>query len=279
MQAQSPSYQTASRSRLITAMSRVPEVTLAFWIIKTLSTTVGETGADFLAGGLGWGMPAVAVLMLAALSGLLYLQFAHLKRYVPANYWSLVVLMSVEGTLITDILVDKAGVPLTTLSAVFTVLMAAGFYVWYRNERTLSIHAIDSGKREAYYWVVILLAFALGTGVGDLISEHFALGYANGPLLFGGAITATWVAHRVFGLNPVTAFWIAYVLTRPLGASIGDYLIQAPADGGIGMNMATVNAVFLGVIVSLVAYASVTLHKPAVVISRDPNPKPMQDDA
>ncbi len=236
------------------ALLRVPEVTLVFWIIKTLSTTVGETGADFLAFDLGWGMPVTTVLMVGIMVVLLYLQFGKLKRYVPANYWTLVVLMSVVGTLITDMLVDLAGVSLVTLSIVFTVMMLAGFYLWYREEGTLSIHSIDTGKREAWYWVVILLAFSLGTGVGDLISEHFALGYDKALLLFSGLIAAVAVAYYVFKLNAVTAFWIAYVLTRPLGASLGDFMIQTPADGGLGINMMAVNIAFLGAIVSLVGY-------------------------
>lgn len=236
------------------ALLRVPEVTLVFWIIKTLSTTVGETGADFLAFDLGWGMPITTVLMVGFMAVLLYLQFTRFKRYVPANYWTLVVLMSVVGTLITDMLVDLAGVSLVTLSIVFTAMMLAGFYLWYREEGTLSIHSIDTGKREAWYWVVILLAFALGTGVGDLISEHFALGYDKALLLFSGLIAAVAVAYYVFKLNAVTAFWFAYVLTRPLGASLGDFMIQAPADGGLGVNMMTVNIAFLTAIVSLVGY-------------------------
>lgn len=236
------------------ALLRVPEVTLVFWIIKTLSTTVGETGADFLAVGLHWGMPATAMLVLGIMAVLLYLQFGRFKRYVPGNYWTLVVLMSVVGTLITDMLVDLAGVSLGTLSIIFTIMMLAGFYLWYREEGTLSIHSIYTGKREAWYWVVILLAFALGTGVGDLISEHFALGYSNALLLFGGLITLVAVAHYVFKLNAITAFWLAYVLTRPLGASLGDFLIQTPADGGMGVNMSTVNIVFLLGILSLVGY-------------------------
>ncbi|MCK7549666.1 hypothetical protein ACFQGA_15030 [Marinobacter koreensis] len=236
------------------ALLRVPEVTLVFWIIKTLSTTVGETGADFLAVGLNWGMPVTAVLMVGLMVVLLYLQFGKLKRYVPANYWTLVVLMSVIGTLITDMLVDLAGVSLGTLSTVFTVLMLGGFYLWYREEGTLSIHSIDTGKREAWYWVVILLAFALGTAVGDLISEHFALGYDKALLLFSGLIAAVAIAHYVFKLNAIAAFWFAYVLTRPLGASLGDFMIQAPADGGLGVNMMTINIAFLTAIVSLVGY-------------------------
>lgn len=233
---------------------RVPEVTLVFWIIKILSTTVGETGADYLSFGLGWGMPATTLLVSFLMGLLLCLQFFRLKRYVPANYWTLVLLMSVVGTLITDMLVDIAGISLLALTIVFSIMMAAGFFIWYRNEKTLSIHSIDTGKRELYYWIVILIAFALGTGVGDLISEHFAMGYDKALLLFGGSIAVITVAYYKFGLNPVTAFWIAYVLTRPLGASIGDFMIQKPADSGLGINMLTVNQFFLIVILALVSW-------------------------
>lgn len=235
-------------------LMRVPEVTLIFWIIKTLSTTVGETGADFLAFDLGWGMPVTTIIMIGIMGVLLYLQFFKFKRYVVGNYWTLVVLASVVGTLITDMLVDIAGVSLVTLSVVFTVMMLAGFYVWYRNEGTLSIHSIDTGKREFYYWVVILLAFALGTGVGDLISEHFALGYDKSLMLFSGLIGMVALAYYVFKLNAVTAFWFAYVLTRPLGASIGDFMIQVPADGGLGVNTMTINMVFLTAILGFACY-------------------------
>jgi uncharacterized membrane-anchored protein len=175
-------------------LMRVPEVTLLFWVIKTLSTTVGETGADLLAFDLGFGMPLVTLFMSIVMAALLILQFTRLKRYVPASYWGIVVLMSILGTLITDILVDLMGVDLVTLSLVFTVMMLAGFYFWYRSEKTLSIHSIDTGKREAYYWVVILLAFALGTGLGDLISEHFAMGYGVALMLFAGMIAVVSVA-------------------------------------------------------------------------------------
>lgn len=245
---------SATASPLKKALLRVPEVTLIFWIIKTLSTTVGETGADFLASGLNLGMPLTTLLMSGIMASLLFLQFGKFKRYIPGNYWALVVLMSVIGTLITDILVDLAGVSLSTLSIIFSVMMLGGFYLWYREEGTLSIHTINTGKREAWYWVVILLAFALGTGVGDLISEHFALGYDKALLLFSGLIALVAVAHYVLKLNAVTAFWFAYVLTRPLGASLGDFLIQAPADGGLGVDMITVNMTFLTAIVSLVGF-------------------------
>ena len=199
-------------------------------------------------------MPITTLIVICIMGLLLYLQFFHLRRYVVANYWTLVVLMSVVGTLITDMLVDMAGVSLVSLSLIFAAMMLAGFYVWYRNEGTLSIHSIDTGKREFYYWVVILLAFALGTGVGDLISEHFALGYEKSLLLFVGMIAIVGMAYYLLKLNAVTAFWIAYVLTRPLGASLGDFMIQTPADGGLGIKMMTVNLVFLTAIVLLVGF-------------------------
>jgi uncharacterized membrane-anchored protein len=247
---------------------RVPEVTLIFWIIKTLSTTVGETGADFLAFDLGWGMPVTTMIMIGIMGALLYLQFFKFKKYVVANYWTLVVLMSIVGTLITDMLVDMAGVSLVPLSAVFTVMMLAGFYVWYRREGTLSIHAINTGKREFYYWVVILLAFALGTGLGDLISEHFALGYDRALLLFAVMIAAVTLAFYKFKLNAVTAFWVAYVLTRPLGASLGDCLIQVPSDGGLGIDMMTVNMVFFSAIVVLVGFEWARIRQAAIPARR-----------
>ena len=246
------------------AIMRVPAVTLIFWIIKTLSTTVGETGADFLATGLKLGMPLTTSLAVSVMAILFYLQFSHFKRYVVANYWALVVLMSVIGTLVTDMLVDLAGVPLGILSLAFTLLMLGGFYIWYRQEGTLSIHSIDTGRREFYYWVVILLAFALGTGLGDLISEHFALGYNKALFLFAALIAVVTFTYFIFKLNAVTAFWLAYVLTRPLGASLGDYLIQAPADGGLGFSMTTVNFVFLSAIIVLCFIEWLRCRKPVL---------------
>jgi len=235
------------------SMMRVPEVILVFWIIKTLSTTVGETGADFLASNLGLGMSIVSLLICGAMAVLLYFQFIHFKRYIPVNYWTLVVLMSVLGTLVTDILVDNMGVGLMPLSIVFTLMMIGAFYLWYRKEGTLSIHSIDSGSREAYYWLVILLAFALGTSVGDLIAEYFSLGYGSALMIFSGLIGAICVAYYGFKINAVLAFWLAYILTRPLGASLGDFLIQ-DGNGGLGIDIVTVNLAFVAAIVIGVSY-------------------------
>ncbi len=248
-------------NQLKSALLRVPEVTLLFWIAKTLSTTVGETGADYLAFDLNLGMPMVAVIMSGIMAIFLYFQFTKVKAYRPSIYWSIVVLMSIMGTLITDILVDDLDVSLELLTIVFTLSMLAGFGVWYKNEKTLSIHSIDTGKREAYYWLVILLAFALGTGVGDLLSESFALGYATALTIFGGAIALITVGYYFFKLNAVFAFWVAYVLTRPLGASLGDLMIQPVEKGGMGLSMIHVNLLFLTTIVLIVFFMSLRLRR------------------
>jgi len=240
---------------------RVPEITLIFWVIKILSTTVGETGADYMAVDLGMGMPVVTLIMSGIMTLLLLLQFTQLKKYVPSSYWGIVVLISVIGTLITDILVDDFSVGLLPLSIVFTIMMLGGFWAWYKKEGTLSIHTIDTSSREAYYWIVILLAFALGTAVGDLISEYFALGYDVALSLFAGMIALVTIAYYFLKLNAVLAFWIAYILTRPLGASLGDFLIQSPQDSGLGVDMLIINASFFFTIVVLVFYLTIQLKK------------------
>ncbi len=236
--------------------SRVSEVTLLFWLIKTLSTTVGETGADFLSFDLGFGMLSVAIVMGVMMAALLYVQFAKLKQYVPANYWAIVVLMSIVGTLITDILVDNMGVSLLLLSIVFTFAMLLAFIIWYRSEKTLSIHTINSPKREAYYWLIILLAFALGTGLGDLISEGMTLGYGLAVALFGGFIAVISFAYYVLKMDGILAFWLVFILTRPLGASFGDFMTKPAVEGGLALSMMSVNLIFFTAIIVSVSYLS-----------------------
>jgi uncharacterized membrane-anchored protein len=247
-------------NRMKRFLVRVPEVTATFWLLKVLSTTVGETGADFLSYNLGLGLDITSLIMGGLLAASLFIQFK-LKRYVPVSYWTVVILMSIVGTLITDLLVDDLGVSLVTLSIVFTLTMLAGFVVWYNSEKTLSIHSIDSAKREMFYWIIILLAFALGTGVGDLISEGLELGYGVALFIFGASIAM--VAFGFYGLkmNGEFSFWVAFVLTRPLGASFGDLLIKPFNESGLGLGMTTVNVLFLFVIVSLIAYLSIMQKK------------------
>ena len=249
-------------------LNKVPEVTLYFWIIKILCTTVGETAADYLNTTLGFGLNGTSVVMGAILIVILFFQF-RAKRYVPSIYWLAVVFISVVGTLITDNLTDNLGVSLTTTTTVFAILLAITFAVWLAFEKTLSIHTIFSKRREAFYWLAILFTFALGTAAGDLVAEKLNLGYLTALLIFAGIIAAITAAHYiakgVLGIehrhassNAVLAFWLAYIMTRPLGASIGDYLSQAQTDGGLGLGTTTTSFIFLGAILALVVFLSLT---------------------
>ncbi len=238
-------------------LNKVPEVTLYFWIIKVLCTTVGETGADNLNTSLKLGLTNTTYVMGVLLIGVLFFQFK-VRKYVPPVYWLAVVLISIVGTLITDNLVDNFGVALETTTIAFSIALAVTFAVWYASERTLSIHTIYTTRREAFYWLAILFTFALGTAAGDLVSERFNIGYLNSAFLFGGLIAAVAVAHFRFKLDAVLAFWMAYILTRPLGASIGDYLSQPTQDGGLGLSTTGTSALFLITILGLVAYLTIT---------------------
>lgn len=235
--------------------SRVPEVTVDFWMIKLLAVTMGETAADFLNVNLGFGLTSTSILMAVLLAGALILQFLQ-GRYVPWAYWLTVVLISVVGTLVTDNLVDNFGVPLMTTTILFTVALAATFAIWYGIEGTLSIHSIFTPRREGFYWLAILFTFALGTSVGDQVAEGYDLGYLNTALLFGVIIAAITMAYYVFRLHAITAFWLAYILTRPLGASIGDYLSQPSEYGGLGFGTIATSIAFLAGIIVIVIYAT-----------------------
>lgn len=232
-------------------LNKVPEVTLAFWVIKILSTTVGETGADFLAVNAGLGQGLTSAIMAALLAAALVVQL-RTRRYTPWNYWLSVVLISVVGTQITDLLTDVLGVSLYVSTPVFAVALAAIFAVWYGFERTLSIHDIVTPRRELFYWGAILCTFALGTAAGDLATEALGLGFMKGALAFGSCIAMTYGAWRLGG-NAVLTFWVGYILTRPFGAALGDFLTQATAYGGLGMGAMWTSALFLAVIVALVA--------------------------
>ncbi|MBA2521691.1 MAG: hypothetical protein H0V25_00015 [Solirubrobacterales bacterium] len=238
-------------------LNKVPEVTLYFWIIKILCTTVGETAADYMNDTLGFGLSNTSYFMTAVLIVALIGQF-RLRRYVPGVYWFAVVAISIVGTLITDNLVDNHGVPLETTTIAFSIALAVTFAAWYASERTLSIHSIVTTRREAFYWLAVLFTFALGTAAGDLTAERLSLGFFVSSLIFGGCIAVVALAHFRLGLNAVLAFWIAYILTRPLGASIGDYMSQPSADGGLNLGTTGTSAIFLSAILALVVYLSVT---------------------
>ncbi|MET9038743.1 COG4705 family protein [Streptomyces mirabilis] len=246
---------SGSRGRL--RSNKVPEVTVYFWIIKVLCTTVGETAADLLNEKAGLGLTGVSVLMSALLGVVLVVQFRS-SAYRPGVYWSAVALISVVGTLISDNLTDNMGVPLEASTMVFAIVLAVVFAVWHRRERTLSIHHIDTTSRESFYWLAVLFTFALGTAAGDLVSERIDLGYWLSAVLFAMAIAAVAIAHFALDLDAVWSFWIAYILTRPLGASIGDYLSQPTSNGGLDLGAVVTSALFLAVILGLVTYLSVT---------------------
>jgi uncharacterized membrane-anchored protein len=237
-------------------LNKVPEVTLWFWVIKILATTVGETFADFLAG-LGLGLGGTTVVMTLLLVVVLVAQL-RARRYVPGLYWLTVVLISVVGTLITDNLTDVLGVPLAVSTILFAIALAVTFAVWYASEKTLSIHSIVTRRREAFYWLAILFTFALGTAAGDLFAEKLGVGYWPTALIVAVLIAAVAVSHLVFRANAVLTFWIAYVLTRPLGASLGDGLSQPRADGGLGLGTTVTSLLFLLVILVVVTYLSIT---------------------
>lgn len=241
-------------------LNKVPEVTLTFWIIKIMATTVGETAADFLNVNLNFGLTGTSLVMGVLLLAFLVAQL-DARKYVPWKYWITVVLLSIFGTLITDNLVDSFGVTLQTTTTVFSIALAATFAGWFAIERTLSIHSIFTTRRELFYWAAILFTFALGTAAGDLAAEGMHLGYANAALIYGGLIAAVTFAYYVFNINAIAAFWIAYVLTRPFGASCGDFLSQPIAHGGVGLGTVGTSAIFLVTIVALVIYLSGTENK------------------
>lgn len=238
-------------------LNKVPEVTIYFWIIKILATTVGETAADLLSVNLGFGLTATSWIMTGLFIVALAVQM-RLTRYVPTPYWLTVVLISVVGTLISDNLVDGMGVSLVTTTLAFAGALALTFTAWFLSERTLSIHTIFTRKREAFYWAAILFTFALGTSAGDLTAERLDLGYGPAALIFAGMIALTYGLYRVFGLNAIASFWIAYILTRPLGASVGDFLAKPVIAGGLGWGTVNTSLIFLGAILSLVVFLSVT---------------------
>jgi len=238
-------------------LNKVPEVTLYFWVIKVLCTTVGETASDYLTDNVGLGLTRVTFITGALLIAVLIAQF-RARRYIAPVYWLAVVLISVVGTQITDNLTDLHGVALETTTTIFGIALAVTFLVWWLSERTLSIHTIFTTRREGFYWLAVLFTFALGTAAGDLLSERLSLGYAVAVGIFAGAIAVVAVAHYRFALNAVAAFWAAYILTRPLGASIGDYLSQPRSSGGLGLGTTVTSILFLGTILVVVTFLTLT---------------------
>lgn len=247
---------TSRRPAAPTLWNKVPEVTLWFWVIKILCTTVGESFADYINETLGFGLTNTTLLFTAVFAVVLGAQI-RARRYAAGLYWLTVVVVSVTGTLYTDMLTDRLAVPLWLSSTVFSVLLALVFGVWFARERTLSIHSITTRPRESFYWLAVLVTFALGTATGDwtLILTGWSPGVS---VLLPASLIALTVALWRSGANPVLSFWVAYILTRPLGANIGDFLASPRTDGGAGLGTLGTSLVFLTAILATVAYLSVS---------------------
>lgn len=237
-------------------LNKVPEVTIFFWIIKILCTTVGETASDFLNESLGFGLILTSIIIGVIFFVVLFYQVRS-RKYTPWLYWITVFLISIFGTLVTDNLTDGLHVPLELSTITFSLLLGLTFLVWYSKEKTLSIHSIDTRKREIFYWLAILFTFALGTATGDLYAEAFGIGYLVTGLVVATMIVSIIIAWK-FRLDTILAFWTAYILTRPLGASIGDFLSQTPASGGLGLGPTITTGIFVLGILITVSYLSIS---------------------
>jgi uncharacterized membrane-anchored protein len=247
----------AKNRELPALLNKVPEVTIYFWIIKVMATTVGETAADLLSSRLGLGLTITSYVMTVVFIAALIFQ-VRTKGYTPPPYWITVVLISVVGTLISDNLVDGMGISLITTSIAFGLILAVVFALWYLSEKTLSIHTIFTTRRELFYWAAILFTFALGTSAGDLMAETFELGYGLAAIVFGAMIGIIAFLYYVLKVDAIFSFWLAYILTRPLGASTGDFLAKPLIAGGLGWGTVTTSLVFLAVILMLVTYLTIT---------------------
>ncbi len=234
---------------------KVPEITIFFWIIKLLTTAMGETTSDYLVKQID---PVIAVAIGGACFVVaLILQLA-VRRYVAWIYWLAVIMVAVFGTMCADVLHVQFGVPYQVSSAVFAVALAAIFIAWYASEKTLSIHTIDTRRRELFYWAAVITTFALGTATGDLTAISLHLGYFTSGLFFAAVFALPALGYRLVGLNGIFAFWFAYILTRPLGASFADWFGKSHDLGGLGLGEGPVSLVLTGVIIILVAYVTVT---------------------
>jgi uncharacterized membrane-anchored protein len=236
-------------------LSKVPQITGIFWLTKILTTGMGETTSDFLAHNM---RPIIAVALGAAgLLIALLLQLA-VRRYVPWVYWLCVVMVSVFGTMAADVAHVGLGVPYVVSSAFFAAALTVVFVVWYKTERSLSIHSIHNARREVFYWAAVLTTFALGTATGDMTATTMHLGYLASGILFAGIFAIPVVGYYVLGPNSIAAFWFAYILTRPLGASFADWMGVSHDRGGLGLGTGPVSVALLALIAVLVGYLSLT---------------------
>ncbi|HWD24401.1 MAG TPA: hypothetical protein VG368_02960 [Acidimicrobiales bacterium] len=246
-----------AQSRALTrrAALRVPQITALFWIIKGLTTALGESSSDYLVHAIS---PVAAVLLgFGAFIAALVVQLSR-HRYVAWAYWLAVAMVGVFGTMAADVLHVGLHVPYVVSSILYGCALGVVFTLWLRTEHTLSIHEIDSPRRELFYWATVVATFATGTAVGDLCAVTLHLGYSRSAILFALALLVPSVGYARFNMNPILAFWVAYVLTRPLGASVADWLGKPKNLGGLGVGSGPVSLALAVVIVGFVAYLSAT---------------------
>ncbi len=233
----------------------MPEITVYFWVIKALSTAMGEATSDFSVHRLN---PKLAVVLgFVGFVLALWLQFS-MRRYLAWTYWLAVVMVGVFGTMAADVLHVGFGVPYAVSTALYAVVLFLVFFSWQRTEKTLSIHSIDTARREAFYWAAVVATFAMGTALGDLTATTFHLGYLDSGFLFAVVIAIPAVGYWRFQWNPILSFWFAYVATRPFGASFADWMGKPQSVGGLGWGDGTVALALTFVILCLVAYLGIT---------------------
>lgn len=232
--------------------NKVAAITVVFWAIKILTTGLGETGSDFLVTHFD---PVVAVGVSTLVLAVVLLLQVRAPRFVPALYWSAVVMVAVVGTMVADVVHVALGVPYSVSTPVFVVLLAVVFGLWFRTEKTLSIHTVTTRRRELFYWATVMATFALGTAAGDWTAKSLGLGYLLSGVMFTLVIAVPAVLHLRWRLNPVVAFWFAYIVTRPLGASFADWLAVTPARGGLDLGAGPVTlglaAIMVGCLVAV----------------------------
>jgi uncharacterized membrane-anchored protein len=243
-----------SPSRAQGTLAKVPEITAIFWVLKLLTTGMGEAMSDFLGEN---SVPIAAAIGIFGLSFAIWLQMRQ-REYRAPTYWFAVMMVAIFGTMAADGIHDGASIPYSVTTPLFGLMMAAVFFFWYRSEGTLSIHSIDTARREGFYWAAVLATFALGTAAGDLTATPLNLGYFPSALLFISIIAIPAVGWWRFGMNPIFAFWFAYIVTRPIGASFADWLSKPRSITGLGLGDGTVSALALTVFVALVSYVAIT---------------------
>lgn len=237
------------------AVTKVPAITAFFWIIKVLTTGMGETTSDFLVHQFA---PIIAI-VLGGIGFVISLVFQFsARRYNAWIYWFAVVMVSVFGTMAADVLHVGIGIPYIVSTVFFTISLATVFILWSRSEKTLSIHSIYTTRREMFYWATVLITFALGTAAGDMTAVSLHLGYFNSGILFAGIIAIPIVGYVFFGLNEIAAFWFAYIVTRPLGASFADWMGVSTARGGLGWGTGSVSLGLALIIFGFVGYLALT---------------------